>query len=81
MEEQMDERFDVFFGKLWDIKDDMDSLHFLLDELERYYEYTCNKRCRQLLKGIANSIEHIAERIECIVRQEVYQQQESTEEN
>lgn len=77
----MDERFDVFFGKLWDIKDDMDSLHFLLDELERYYEYTCNKRCRQLLKGIANSIEHIAERIECIVRQEVYQQQESPEES
>ena len=77
----MDERFDVFFGKLWDIKDDMDSLHFLLDELERYYEYTCNKRCRQLVKGIANSIEHIAERIECIVRQEVYQQQDSPEEN
>ena len=81
MEEQMDERFDVFFGKLCDIKDDMDSLHFLLDELERYYEYTCNKRCRQLVKGIANSIEHIAECIECIVRQEVYQQQESTEES
>ena len=81
MEEQMDERFDVFFGKLWDIKDDMDSLHLLLNELERYYEYTCNKRCRQLVKGIANSIEHIAKRIECIVRQEVYQQQDSSEES
>ena len=80
MDDRMDERFDVFFGKLWDIKDDMDSQHFLLDELERYYEYTCNKRCRQLVKGIANSIEHIAECIESIVRQEVYQQQDSPEE-
>lgn len=76
----MNEKLDMFLGHIWDICDDLDCLLQVMKDLERFYEYNCDQKCRRLVKFIGLSIGQTRDNLKETVKKEVYGQQDLTEE-
>lgn len=44
------ERFEIWMGKLWGIYSDMECVDFMLDNLERQFEYEGNEETRRCVR-------------------------------